>query len=189
MGNEPTVRRVPEDERVEVVDADGTIVGVVDPRRRCGPPTSGTAAWASSSGVPATVPCSPTAGPLGRTCGPAGGTSPSAASATWARATSTPRVRELAEEAGIEVAPGSLRRLGSGSYEDDAVSIVGTRVRDRACRTVHLRRRRGRGDRVGAGRCARGLGRRPPALSRHDSHPARGWHLLRTIEGPWPDEP
>jgi 8-oxo-dGTP pyrophosphatase MutT (NUDIX family) len=35
-------------------------------------------------------------------------------------------VRELAEEAGIDVAPDGLRRLGSGSYEDDDVAAVGT---------------------------------------------------------------
>lgn len=36
----------------------------------------------------------------------------------------TAAVRELAEEAGIDVVRGELRQLGSGTYEDDDVSAV-----------------------------------------------------------------
>lgn len=38
----------------------------------------------------------------------------------------TAAVRELAEEAGIDVDPADLHRIGTGAYEDDDVSAIGT---------------------------------------------------------------
>jgi 8-oxo-dGTP pyrophosphatase MutT (NUDIX family) len=188
MGNEPTVRRVPEDERVEVVDADGTIVGVVmrSEMRAANLRHRGVGVVVRRPGDGAVLAHRRAAWKdvwpgrwdlaFGGVCDVGEGDVDAA-------------VRELAEEAGVEVAPGSLRRIGTGSYEDDAVSIVGT-----VFEIEHGGPFTFADGEVEATEWVQG----EELEAWVDAHPhcpdtihilREAGHLLRTIEGPWPDEP